>query len=338
MINEITIRNIADYILLNACSVDSSGFYNGKAGIVVTLYETSRYLQCEYLEEQAFALLQETLLAKTDDISFENGLSGIGYVLLYLIKEKFIIGNFEELFDKNHLKIAKGLETVVKQGNPYFASSFLTSIYYLRRYNEEATGQNNKQSISHLLKLSSEQLINNMKKMRQGVYTFPKIDIVRLLEIYLKVIDKCSLLEPEIEILELYCDLFIKNKFICNRTIGYYLSKIGKKTNNENIYFVGEKNIKLAVQDIYPETLSLSQKIYQLYWMRQSYESYDQIINSIEQDFFHQVDNDALEKNLLKGISPQELIAGYKSGLSRFLLYYIYTIKDTRSNYELLDL
>ena len=338
MINDTTIRNIADYILLKACSLDSSGLYNGKAGIVVTLFETSKYLQCEYIEEQAFALLKETLLAKMDDLSFENGLSGIGYALLYLIKEKFINGDFEELFDKNHLKIEKGLETILKQRSPNLASSFLTTIFYLGRFSEGAVGQGNKEIINYLLKMSSEQLISNLNKVRQGVYTISKIETVRLFEIYLKVIDKFNLLEYEIGVLELYSDLFVKNKLICNMTVGHYLSKVGKKINNESILSVGEKNMELAVQNIYYETLSLSQKINQLYYMRQSCKPYWQTINSIEQSLLYQVDNDALEKELLKGIYPQGLIAGYKSGLSRFLLYYIYANKDISSNCELLDL
>lgn len=44
MINEATIRKIVDYMLLNACSINSSGLYSGKAGIALTLFEVARYL------------------------------------------------------------------------------------------------------------------------------------------------------------------------------------------------------------------------------------------------------------------------------------------------------
>ena len=90
MINETKIRKLIDYTLLNACSINSSGLYNGKAGIALALFEVARYLQDEYIEEQAFDLLQEALVSKTEDISFENGLSGIGYVLLYLIENEWL--------------------------------------------------------------------------------------------------------------------------------------------------------------------------------------------------------------------------------------------------------
>ncbi len=336
MTNETTIRKIVDNILLNACSVNSSGLYNGKAGMALALFEAARYLQDDYIEEQAFDLLQEALITKTEDISFENGLSGIGYVLLYLIQEQFINGNYEELFGQNHLKIETKLETVVKQRNLDLATSFLTTVYYLDRF-DKTIKQSKKRRITRLFKLSSGFLKNNLKEILQGIYTLPKIHIIRLFEIYLRVADNCNL-NPEIEVLELYSNLFNKNKFTYNGIIGYYFCKIGEQTNNETFLYIGRKNKELAVQGICPQTLSLSQKINQLYWMRQSYDFYNQTINFIEQDIFHQDDEDKLEKELLKGIPRMALIAGYESGLSRFLLYYIYATKNIGSNYELLVL
>ena len=88
-----------------------------------------------------------------------------------------------------------------------------SSTFYLGRLSEGVVGQGNKEIINHLLKLSSEQLISNLNKVRQGVYTIPKIETVRLFEIYLKVIDKFNLLEYEIGVLELYSDLSKTSSF-----------------------------------------------------------------------------------------------------------------------------
>ena len=99
MTSMINISKLVDYLLLNAYSVNSSGLYNGKAGISLCLFEMSRFLQDEYIEEQAFELLKEFLLTKNEDIGFENGLSGVGYVLLYLIQKDFVGGTF--YFDHN---------------------------------------------------------------------------------------------------------------------------------------------------------------------------------------------------------------------------------------------
>lgn len=67
---EKTVRKLIDYVLLNACSVNSSGLYNGKAGMSLALFEAARLLKDPYIEEQAFDLLQEALLSKNEDIGF----------------------------------------------------------------------------------------------------------------------------------------------------------------------------------------------------------------------------------------------------------------------------
>ena len=92
------VRKLCDYILLNAYSVNSTGLYNGKAGFALCLFDVAYKLHDEYLEEQAYELLQEALLSRNEDISFENGLSGIGYVLLYLMRQQYVEADFEEVF------------------------------------------------------------------------------------------------------------------------------------------------------------------------------------------------------------------------------------------------
>ena len=55
MISDTTIRKLVDYISLNACSVNSSGLYNGKSGISLALFETAKCLQDTEIEDKAFS-------------------------------------------------------------------------------------------------------------------------------------------------------------------------------------------------------------------------------------------------------------------------------------------
>lgn len=97
-INEALIKKAVEHVMLNSGSVSSSGLFNGKAGMSLALFEVARFLEDEYIEDQALQTLQESLLTKTNDPGFENGLSGIGYVLLYLTKNKLVEADFDELF------------------------------------------------------------------------------------------------------------------------------------------------------------------------------------------------------------------------------------------------
>ena len=107
------IEQIASYIIQNSAALTSSGLFEGKAGHALCLFEINRLNLDEKIEDSAFRILQEALLSKTSIVSFGNGLSGIGYVLLYLIKYKHIEADFIELFEKQHLCIMNAIENNV---------------------------------------------------------------------------------------------------------------------------------------------------------------------------------------------------------------------------------
>lgn len=56
MIAMTLILKLVDPLLLNACSVNSSSLYNGKAGILLRLFEIARIMKIQYAEERTFGL------------------------------------------------------------------------------------------------------------------------------------------------------------------------------------------------------------------------------------------------------------------------------------------
>lgn len=56
--------------MLNLCSVNSSELYNGKASMALALFEATKYLHDEKVEDKAFRLLQESLVIEKKDYSF----------------------------------------------------------------------------------------------------------------------------------------------------------------------------------------------------------------------------------------------------------------------------
>jgi hypothetical protein len=73
--------------------------------------------------------LQESLAlsnAKNTNINVENGLSGIAFVLLYLIKNKFIDADFEELFREQTIQIQSQMKE-----RDVFSEKDLSFIYFL---------------------------------------------------------------------------------------------------------------------------------------------------------------------------------------------------------------
>lgn len=97
-LSEETILKIADYLILSSTNTLETGIYKGKAGHALSLFELAALINNENIEQAAFNIIKEALLTKTQNINFKEGLSGLGYVLLYLIKYNFIDADFRELF------------------------------------------------------------------------------------------------------------------------------------------------------------------------------------------------------------------------------------------------
>lgn len=97
-------QKMIDFLLLNSCSVVSDGLANGKSGLCLVFFELSRTQKIERLEEYAFELLQQ-LVHERKNVTFSNGAAGIGYLLFHLIRERFVEGDYNELFGQQHRKI-----------------------------------------------------------------------------------------------------------------------------------------------------------------------------------------------------------------------------------------
>lgn len=100
-----TIRRLTEFVWLDACSLTSSGLYEGKAGHALCLFEMARYFRDDALEERAFGCLQEALVCRAEAVDCGFGLSGIGSVFLYLIRYSFVENDFQSLFGGQQKKI-----------------------------------------------------------------------------------------------------------------------------------------------------------------------------------------------------------------------------------------
>ncbi|GAA4797994.1 hypothetical protein GCM10023231_28290 [Olivibacter ginsenosidimutans] len=55
-------RKLVYFVLLNSCSHKDIGLLYGKAGLSISLFETSHFLRDEQIENYAFDLIQQALV------------------------------------------------------------------------------------------------------------------------------------------------------------------------------------------------------------------------------------------------------------------------------------
>jgi hypothetical protein len=309
MINKTAILKLIDYVLLNACSINSSGLYNGKVGIALALFEAARYIQDEYIEEQAFDLLQESLISKTEDLSFENGLSGIGYVLIYLIENEFIDADFDELFSEQLEKILVGFEKLKENPNALLNSIRITCfLVSLKSFCQAYKGID--EMIKSLFESNELYLTKQFFDFKDIDYINNKNTVLERFEIYLQTVCECRYADYSRVVLNDYAELYRSRRIMSTYKVAYYLEKLDTEGRYKDVI---ENNRKFS-DFKNSETHTLRNQI-------------DLLKLSGENDYLQEIiptDSEGdFEKSILQLIPQGVFVAGYEQGISRLLIYLV---------------
>lgn len=126
------IHALSNYIMLKSIGMGKAGLYYGWSGISISLFESSRILNDKYMEDFAFTLLQQSLTYKNLPVNFRDGLSGIGYALMYLIHHQFVKTNFKHIFQEQEEQIVEWLmrKNINQMGMEELVDSFYLAIYF----------------------------------------------------------------------------------------------------------------------------------------------------------------------------------------------------------------
>jgi hypothetical protein len=303
MLPDSSIRKLADYILLNACSVNSSGLYNGKAGMALALFEAGRYLQDEYIEDRAFDLFQEALVTKNEDIGFENGLSGIGYILLYLAENGFINADFEDIFNGQYEQIIEGFENIDKQPDKLLIVPKV--IFFLSELNKIKSDDVRIKSIIEKIFQGIELYLSiQFFDWNNILYIGNKAEVLRVFETYLKLVDFSGYKDFSGSLINSYTELYRENRVAGSLPTGYYLRNITTKNNIAGYDDIINNNIDNGLKNIYPSTLSLDEKL-----------DLAKILNDMDYDC---IDMFPSNRKLSR---PQSNQLGYQFAFARYLMF-----------------
>jgi hypothetical protein len=312
MKDEPTIRKLTDFVMLNACSIDSSGFYNGKAGLSLCLFEVARLYNDDTIEESAFDLLQESLLSKTEQINFESGLSGIGFILAYLIENKLLDADYIEIFgEKTKMLLSELSNRSNKDGELLSVMSVLVFLIQIERFCDCIV----------IKKLMLKQLEESLQRLFAQIADYHAhcvhTSIIALFNFYLKMA-YISEMPVNTSLIDVYCQLYHREYFVRNYATGFYLQSL--QTAPQDVI---SNNMDNAIKNAHTEAMPLPEKIslsYLCYMSGQDEQSIKRRINP-----FSVIDDAAeFEKFVVNSIPEGSFIAGYEWGVARLLLFYVF--------------
>jgi hypothetical protein len=154
------LKRIANVLILNASFIDNLGLLKGKMGIVIFLYQYFRYSDNKIYEEYAGELLDEIFdeINTSIPVNFEEGLTGIGWGIEYLIHKEFVQANSDEVLseiDKAIYKHRLNSPILIQNTSKFFGYGF----YHIIRLINQQGNSNDLTTIlkkNHLIFLIDE--------------------------------------------------------------------------------------------------------------------------------------------------------------------------------------
>lgn len=313
------ILRLTDYLLLNAYSVNSVDLQNGKSGLALCLFEISRQLNNEKIENHAFELLQMSLSVtnQSEQIGFSKERAEIGFVLLYLIKNQFIDANFEEIFQTQTEKILSEINML----EPY-SEKDLDHIYFLELLSLYKRDMSTIDLRNKILNDIAQSLENQFSDLLLSNYS--KINNDHLLTIWNNYL-KMTILSNDYfvpkNLLDKYLELYFRGRITGHWLPAYYLSNQQDETYKQ----ISQTIYKRSIKGICLETMTLQEQINFSYILNLGFIQYIQYINLLEKDLLS-LNHSGFEKLIIQKIKANNLVAGYNSGIARLLLYCVFRI------------
>ena len=314
MTQEIMIKKISDYILQNANTINVSGLYNGKAGLALALFVASRQIQDDYIENKAYNLLMEALVDINHDTSFEKGQAGIGYVLSYLIQNRYLEADFDVIFREQYKSIIKSLDNI--NNDPMKLLNSFKVIYFLTNVSPFKMNDNDhiQMIISNIFQGVEMFLTTQFFDFTDIDYVNNKLSVLNTYKIYLALINYSGYTKFSYSILDDYTTLYRNRKIASSLEIGYYLKEIANKCKINGYDDVIHGNIANSIKNIRPQTLTIREQIDTAKLIRNCNEE-------LMEPFVPIFETDTVN-DLLKTLNKNAML-GYGNGLGRFLIYCI---------------
>ncbi len=154
VLSDYHLRRLADVLLLNGSFAVNPGLLKGKMGIAIFMYNYARSTGSELYKNYAGELLDEIYeeISTSTPVDFENGLTGIGWGLEYLIKNGFVEADTDEALSEIDSVIYKTMmqqPVLIVDGCDLFGYG----LYYLARLRGSAKNDENLSSLikKHIL-------------------------------------------------------------------------------------------------------------------------------------------------------------------------------------------
>lgn len=334
------LQRIANFLLLNASFIDDIGLLNGKMGIAIFFYHYSRYCGNKIYEDYAEELVDEIYeeINNGTPVNFASGLTGIGWGIEYLVKNKFVQSDTDEALSEIDTAVYRNTlyrPFLLESGNDLFGYG----LYYIARLREYGNDDNNLNTLfkkQHLIYLTDDcERILSHKKYRDYKIESLSTDTINSFVMFLIEMNRLELFPSKVERLFHTLPEFIESSLQesgdiagnnqLNRFVGHMIPCI-KDSEIRNIFKKFENRTDCREEYNEKPEDSLVNGFIKNAWQQVLYEPYainGEQLYTMAEKLFQIIDNEENWNRQLESINKNSIgltgLAGLALGLLRTL-------------------
>ncbi len=345
------LQRIANVLLLNASFIDNLGLINGKMGIIIFFYHYARYTGSKIFEDYAGELIDEIYeeINTNTPVDFANGLTGIGWGIEYLVKNRFLEADTDEALaeiDNAVYKHRLSSPVLLNSGDDLFGYGFY-QIARLLGHKIDDDNLNTLMKKHHLIFLTDEceRLLIHKRYLDFNIRSLSTGTINSLLWFLLEM-NKIELFPAKVRKLLGYLPEYLpfcakENEIPADHYVLHYLSRSAiESVSNDKIRILFKtiaKNYNPNLNTI-PDDQTLVNNLASLNLLKLIYQPYLSL-EDLNQDFFKKafniIDNEENWNFRLDQINKSNLgLTGF-AGLGFYILNEVNTPDLKRSDYPI---
>lgn len=323
------LHDLADYVLLNAVALPSSGLAQGKAGGALALFEAATLLGDEALEDGAFNLLQEALLSQVAEPGWQSGWAGIGRVLLHVIRADMLEADFDELFGEKLPELRRRVNEVL-QKDAKRAGEIDPDAWHMVLLFDAVGDPASFDTRDALLHRMEDKLSAAFADLQRHPWTGgKKVQRLKGWRLYLRLCVLCPTYCPRADLFAAYLALYDRHVWMSDCNVGHYLSRLSGRLNLHGLNEAARRHLRDGLCPGGEHLLPLHERLALDYWRLQTDTTCADTLHVLRRRYLLS-SPETLEQDLAELGHLQSAQVGVGMGVARLLLLLCHAMRRER--------
>jgi len=182
-----SISNLLKQLKYEDSASDNLGLYHGETGHAILYYLLAKYTGNTVFSKKAALRLDRIVenITLIDNLGFQNGLSGVGWAIEWLVQNSFLETNTDEVLEELDNELYRSVLYAPKESLSLATGTLGYLVYFAARYQSRNPGTHRYKNIAHeeCLVILTDELEEKVSEIKNGMSDEPHLNQEQLIDL-----------------------------------------------------------------------------------------------------------------------------------------------------------